>query len=153
MAAASAATPVAQGASGIQGQKLRQRCSRAGAARRARSVTSAKAIAEAGAATKLNKAEWNSLGSVCAVLGSQWGDEGKGKLVDILAQVSQRESEKWLSPTPQPFPPRPSTLPFFVSFDANPKEKSQFLPDHPPSPPLSPRPFLNDTVVAAKTRE
>lgn len=107
MAAASAATPVAQGASGIQGQKLRQRCSRAGAARRARSVTSAKAIAEAGAATKLNKAEWNSLGSVCAVLGSQWGDEGKGKLVDILAQVSQREIEKWLSPTPQPFPPPP----------------------------------------------
>ena len=47
----------------------------------------AKAVAEASEATKLNKAEWNSLGSVCAVLGSQWGDEGKGKLVDILAQV------------------------------------------------------------------
>ncbi len=27
-----------------------------------------------------------SLGSVCAILGAQWGDEGKGKLVDILAQ-------------------------------------------------------------------
>ena len=39
------------------------------------------------ATTKANKAEWNKLGQVCAVLGSQWGDEGKGKLVDILAQV------------------------------------------------------------------
>jgi hypothetical protein len=47
----------------------------------------AKAVAEASEATKLNKSEWSSLGSVCAVLGSQWGDEGKGKLVDILAQV------------------------------------------------------------------
>ena len=27
-----------------------------------------------------------SLSNVCAVLGTQWGDEGKGKLVDILAQ-------------------------------------------------------------------
>ena len=25
------------------------------------------------------------------VLGSQWGDEGKGKLVDMLSQVRQRE--------------------------------------------------------------
>eukprot|EP00232_Nephroselmis_pyriformis_P028877 CAMPEP_0182857330 /NCGR_PEP_ID=MMETSP0034_2-20130328/2985_1 /TAXON_ID=156128 /ORGANISM="Nephroselmis pyriformis, Strain CCMP717" /LENGTH=510 /DNA_ID=CAMNT_0024988563 /DNA_START=174 /DNA_END=1703 /DNA_ORIENTATION=- len=25
-------------------------------------------------------------GQVCAILGSQWGDEGKGKLVDVLAQ-------------------------------------------------------------------
>ena len=30
--------------------------------------------------------EWKKLGQVCAVLGSQWGDEGKGKLVDILAR-------------------------------------------------------------------
>ena len=44
-------------------------------------------MAEASEVTKANKAEWNSLGQVCAVLGSQWGDEGKGKLVDILAQV------------------------------------------------------------------
>lgn len=29
---------------------------------------------------------WSRLNQVCAVLGSQWGDEGKGKLVDILAQ-------------------------------------------------------------------
>src|SRR4051812_43218442 len=28
----------------------------------------------------------NSSNRVCAVLGSQWGDEGKGKLVDILAK-------------------------------------------------------------------
>ena len=30
--------------------------------------------------------DWSRLSRVCAVLGSQWGDEGKGKLVDILAQ-------------------------------------------------------------------
>lgn len=29
---------------------------------------------------------YSSLSQVCAVLGTQWGDEGKGKLVDILAQ-------------------------------------------------------------------
>ena len=28
----------------------------------------------------------SKLGQVCAVLGAQWGDEGKGKVVDILAQ-------------------------------------------------------------------
>jgi len=44
--------------------------------------------AEAAEAAALNKKEWTALGSVCAVLGSQWGDEGKGKLVDILAQVN-----------------------------------------------------------------
>lgn len=27
-----------------------------------------------------------NLGSVCAIVGAQWGDEGKGKLVDILSQ-------------------------------------------------------------------
>ncbi|MEK7218106.1 MAG: adenylosuccinate synthetase, partial [Patescibacteria group bacterium] len=27
-----------------------------------------------------------SLGPVCAVIGAQWGDEGKGKVVDILAE-------------------------------------------------------------------
>jgi adenylosuccinate synthase len=29
---------------------------------------------------------FKALSQVCAVLGTQWGDEGKGKLVDILAQ-------------------------------------------------------------------
>lgn len=29
---------------------------------------------------------YGSLSQVCAVLGTQWGDEGKGKLVDILAE-------------------------------------------------------------------
>jgi adenylosuccinate synthase len=29
---------------------------------------------------------FSSLKQVCAVLGTQWGDEGKGKLVDILAE-------------------------------------------------------------------
>ena len=49
--------------------------------------TVCKAVADPSATAKANKAEWNKLGQVCAVLGSQWGDEGKGKLVDILAQV------------------------------------------------------------------
>jgi hypothetical protein len=29
---------------------------------------------------------FKALSQVCAVLGTQWGDEGKGKLVEILAQ-------------------------------------------------------------------
>ena len=29
---------------------------------------------------------YSALSQVCAVLGTQWGDEGKGKLVDILAE-------------------------------------------------------------------
>lgn len=32
------------------------------------------------------KAQIKHLGQVCAVIGGQWGDEGKGKLVDILAE-------------------------------------------------------------------
>lgn len=28
---------------------------------------------------------FNNPSKICAVLGAQWGDEGKGKLVDILA--------------------------------------------------------------------
>lgn len=28
----------------------------------------------------------SSLSQVCVVLGSQWGDEGKGKIVDVLSQ-------------------------------------------------------------------
>src|SRR3989344_2076863 len=28
----------------------------------------------------------SSLGPVCAVIGAQWGDEGKGKIIDILAE-------------------------------------------------------------------
>ena len=28
----------------------------------------------------------SSLGSVCAVIGAQWGDEGKGKIIDVLAE-------------------------------------------------------------------
>eukprot|EP00740_Mantoniella_antarctica_P003549 CAMPEP_0181360742 /NCGR_PEP_ID=MMETSP1106-20121128/6843_1 /TAXON_ID=81844 /ORGANISM="Mantoniella antarctica, Strain SL-175" /LENGTH=487 /DNA_ID=CAMNT_0023474065 /DNA_START=106 /DNA_END=1569 /DNA_ORIENTATION=+ len=88
MAAASAASCLGPAAAAIQGQKLRQRSVRPGAGRGggARQAPSAKAVAEAGPVARPNQAEWNSLGSVCAVLGSQWGDEGKGKLVDILAQ-------------------------------------------------------------------
>ena len=54
---------------------------------RQRVATTSKAVAEQSDVLQKNKEEWNTLGSVCAVLGSQWGDEGKGKLVDILAQV------------------------------------------------------------------
>lgn len=45
-------------------------------------------IVEADAIVEAEKAEdpFKSLSQVCAVLGTQWGDEGKGKLVDILAQ-------------------------------------------------------------------
>ena len=56
--------------------------------------TVCKAVADPSATAKANKAEWNKLGQVCAVLGSQWGDEGKGKLVDILAQVRQSRIAK-----------------------------------------------------------
>eukprot|EP00230_Micromonas_polaris_P000938 CAMPEP_0119212130 /NCGR_PEP_ID=MMETSP1327-20130426/3529_1 /TAXON_ID=38833 /ORGANISM="Micromonas pusilla, Strain RCC2306" /LENGTH=477 /DNA_ID=CAMNT_0007209317 /DNA_START=86 /DNA_END=1519 /DNA_ORIENTATION=- len=54
-------------------------------ARAVRRAPACKAVAEPSAVALANKAEWKTLGSVCAVLGSQWGDEGKGKLVDILA--------------------------------------------------------------------
>jgi hypothetical protein len=40
---------------------------------------------------------------VCVVLGTQWGDEGKGKLVDILAQqydVVCRAQVRFFFPTP-----------------------------------------------------
>jgi adenylosuccinate synthase len=30
---------------------------------------------------------FSEVGQVCAVLGTQWGDEGKGKLVDAMAQT------------------------------------------------------------------
>ena len=56
-------------------------------ARAVRRTPVCKAVADPSATAKANKAEWHKLGSVGAVLGSQWGDEGKGKLVDILAQV------------------------------------------------------------------
>jgi adenylosuccinate synthase len=51
---------------------------------RASSSSSSPTATEAKAASSDN--EWKKLGQVCAVLGSQWGDEGKGKLVDILAR-------------------------------------------------------------------
>ena len=87
------APAVAQAPAAFRGARnpLRQRAPVRGVPSRASSRRSlaprAKAVAEASEVTKANKAEWNSLGQVCAVLGSQWGDEGKGKLVDILAQV------------------------------------------------------------------
>lgn len=47
------------------------------------SVTT-KCVAAAGA--KVDTDQYTGLSQVVAVLGSQWGDEGKGKLVDIIAQ-------------------------------------------------------------------
>lgn len=38
------------------------------------------------AKTEIAADPYAKLSNVCAVLGTQWGDEGKGKLVDILAQ-------------------------------------------------------------------
>lgn len=43
-------------------------------------------VAESTAATQGTPSRIGSLSQVAGVLGSQWGDEGKGKLVDILAQ-------------------------------------------------------------------
>lgn len=49
-----------------------------------------KAVAKAHTAERTpaqaQEEEFAALAQVCAVLGSQWGDEGKGKLVDVLAQ-------------------------------------------------------------------
>ena len=112
MSVMGAVAPVrAQHAAGFAGGRLstRARAVRASVARR----VVAKAVAEASVA-QANKAEWNSLGSVCAVLGSQWGDEGKGKLVDILAQVRPVQSRiakdaftRRVAQFPSPRPARP----------------------------------------------
>jgi len=53
---------------------------------RSQSSSAANAQQQQRAKAGLADAEWKKLGQVCAVLGSQWGDEGKGKLVDILAR-------------------------------------------------------------------
>lgn len=49
-----------------------------------KSVPSSPSLVAAPASEGVNRVE--SLSQVSAVLGSQWGDEGKGKLVDILAK-------------------------------------------------------------------
>ena len=49
-----------------------------------KSVPSSPSLVAAPAGEGLNRIE--SLSQVSAVLGCQWGDEGKGKLVDILAK-------------------------------------------------------------------
>ncbi|QDZ23942.1 adenylosuccinate synthase [Chloropicon primus] len=38
-------------------------------------------------AAKIEEEEFSEVGQICAVLGTQWGDEGKGKLVDAMAQT------------------------------------------------------------------
>jgi len=85
MSAVTAVAPVALGAR--LATRFRAPASTRRHHHRQRVATTSKAVAEQSDVLQKNKEEWNTLGSVCAVLGSQWGDEGKGKLVDILAQV------------------------------------------------------------------
>lgn len=59
---------------------------RAAAAPQARRRSSARCQAAPAAAPATATAEPKFEPQVCVVLGTQWGDEGKGKLVDILAQ-------------------------------------------------------------------
>lgn len=49
-------------------------------------VCTASVAAKVSDQSAADEAEYAKLSKVCAVLGTQWGDEGKGKLVDILAQ-------------------------------------------------------------------
>lgn len=44
------------------------------------------AVVESGEATESRLSRIESLSQVSGVLGCQWGDEGKGKLVDVLAK-------------------------------------------------------------------
>lgn len=50
------------------------------------STTRSEAVVADGQQQQQNGEYYSSLSQVCAVLGTQWGDEGKGKLVDILAR-------------------------------------------------------------------
>lgn len=59
---------------------------RGAAAPQARRQSSARCQAAPAAAPATATAEPKFEPQVCVVLGTQWGDEGKGKLVDILAQ-------------------------------------------------------------------
>uniref|UniRef100_A0A453H596 Adenylosuccinate synthetase, chloroplastic n=2 Tax=Aegilops tauschii subsp. strangulata TaxID=200361 RepID=A0A453H596_AEGTS len=49
-------------------------------------AASVSAVAEESSAAAAARGRLESLSQVAGVLGTQWGDEGKGKLVDILAQ-------------------------------------------------------------------
>jgi hypothetical protein len=49
-------------------------------------AASVSAVAEESSAAAVARGRLESLSQVAGVLGTQWGDEGKGKLVDILAQ-------------------------------------------------------------------
>jgi hypothetical protein len=65
------------------------RCARVRPALRMRAQGRRVGYARVGRVVRLAVAaagKYDGLGQVVTVLGSQWGDEGKGKLVDILAQ-------------------------------------------------------------------
>ncbi|KAK1644906.1 hypothetical protein QYE76_062711 [Lolium multiflorum] len=49
-------------------------------------ATFVSAVAEESSTAAAARGRLESLSQVAGVLGTQWGDEGKGKLVDILAQ-------------------------------------------------------------------
>ncbi|CAI5464827.1 unnamed protein product [Closterium sp. Yama58-4] len=76
-----------QSPAAVTGKCRLSSCRQIAASRRRSAVTaSVAASAPNAAAAAAAEAEWAKLSKVCAVLGTQWGDEGKGKLVDILAQ-------------------------------------------------------------------
>lgn len=77
-----------QSARPLLAARLQQAAARPAARRGAisRRSSAARCEAVAAAAPAVAEAEPKFEPQVCVVLGTQWGDEGKGKLVDILAQ-------------------------------------------------------------------
>ncbi|CAI7793277.1 unnamed protein product [Closterium sp. NIES-54] len=76
-----------QSPAAVTGRSRSSSCRQIAASRRRSAVTASVAASAPNAqAAAAAEAEWAKLSKVCAVLGTQWGDEGKGKLVDILAQ-------------------------------------------------------------------
>ncbi|CAI5465435.1 unnamed protein product [Closterium sp. Yama58-4] len=75
-----------QSPAAVTGRSRSSSCRQIAASRRRSVVTASVAASAPNAAAAAAEAEWAKLSKVCAVLGTQWGDEGKGKLVDILAQ-------------------------------------------------------------------
>ncbi|CAI5494228.1 unnamed protein product [Closterium sp. Naga37s-1] len=75
-----------QSRAAVTGRSRSSSCRQIAASRRRSAVRASVAASAPNAQAAAAEAEWAKLSKVCAVLGTQWGDEGKGKLVDILAQ-------------------------------------------------------------------
>ncbi|GJP47695.1 hypothetical protein CLOM_g6868 [Closterium sp. NIES-68] len=75
-----------QSPTAVTGRSRSSSCRQIAASRRRSAVSASVAASAQDAHLAAAEAEWAKLSKVCAVLGTQWGDEGKGKLVDILAQ-------------------------------------------------------------------